>query len=311
MYWLKAIATALAVGLLQLLVLVLSIFAVALAWEWLRRVLRQLSPPPAKPPRDERVLRALRRELRQLQTYCWYLEKAEGRRRSYLGAHPYMSVDRFWPRSGGAPLHFVAQINLRDLRSKDGPQWLPGEGLLLFFVDVQAAAWAVVHEPDIKAVVPATPPVDLPRVNKKMAGYVEKAVYFRRARSWPSWERLKTPASLDEGEAARESLSIAAPPEPTHQIGGFPSCVQGDWMEWEIEMEARGIRPKDFAAWLKTPEAAALEPEVRQWRLLLQIDSDPDVGFQWVDSGTLYYWIREQDARAGDFSGVRMVAQYC
>ena len=40
-------------------------------------------------------------------------------------------------------------------------------------------------------------------------------------------------------------------------------------------------------------------------------DTDDDTGWMWGDVGTLYFWIREQDARAGDFSRVWMVFQCC
>jgi hypothetical protein len=181
----------------------------------------------------------------------------------------------------------------------------------LFFVDVQADEWAVLHEPDTKVLRAAEEPIDLPTEHKRVLRYREKPVYFSRRRSWPGYERLKTKATSDEDDAARASLQIVDRTGRVHQIGGYPDCVQGDWMEWELEMDVRGIQPKSFGDWLETPEAAALEPAVREWKLLLQLDSDEDTGFHWIDSGVLYFWIREQDARAGNFAATKLIAQFC
>ena len=36
----------------------------------------------------------------------------------------------------------------------------------------------------------------------------------------------------------------------------------------------------------------------KSWRMLLQIDSDPELKMNWWDSGPFYIFIREEDARA-------------
>ena len=40
-----------------------------------------------------------------------------------------------------------------------------------------------------------------------------------------------------------------------------------------------------------------------------QLDTDAGLKTRWGDGGRLYYWIREADARAGDFSKIQMVGQ--
>jgi uncharacterized protein YwqG len=57
------------------------------------------------------------------------------------------------------------------------------------------------------------------------------------------------------------------------------------------------------------PTPAELEA-AQDWRLLLQVDSDPGAGFDWIQNGRLYFWIREADARARDFTRVFGLAQF-
>jgi len=96
--------------------------------------------------------------------------------------------------------------------------------------------------------------------------------------------------------------------KPQHQVGGFPSPVQGDDMELECQLVSHGLYCGDNSGY-QGARATALEPGASEWRLLLQIDSDEDLGAMWGDLGKLYFWVRESEARRSDFSNVWLVLQ--
>jgi uncharacterized protein YwqG len=53
------------------------------------------------------------------------------------------------------------------------------------------------------------------------------------------------------------------------------------------------------------PDAPLAEPTANRWRLLFQLSSDDDLGCSWgIGHKRLYFWIAEDDLRAGDFSRV-------
>ena len=51
-----------------------------------------------------------------------------------------------WPRYKGRPLCCVAQLDLADVRAIAGPDWLPPDGRLLFFYELEAATWGLYTE---------------------------------------------------------------------------------------------------------------------------------------------------------------------
>jgi hypothetical protein len=72
-----------------------------------------------------------------------------------------------------------------------------------------------------------------------------------------------------------------------------------DVMELECELVTNGIT---FAQRRKEAERVEqLEPRARDWRLLLQVESDGNAKMMWGDAGRLYFWIREEDLRAARF----------
>lgn len=60
---------------------------------------------------------------------------------------------------------------------------------------------------------------------------------------------------------------------------------------------------------LEDSRSQELASGVKDWKLLIQIDSDQKSGMDWCDAGRLYYWIRTQDLLQERFDRAWMVLQ--
>lgn len=264
---------------------------------WWRRLFGMRRAPPGAEGVSPSVS-AVIAEFRAQGQACLRLA-AGGRGGSRLGGIPGMAAP--WPRYQGRALGCIAQLDLSEIRAAGGPDWLPDHGRLLFFFDVESGSWglhpqdagaaAVVHDTGEPSAMPE--PEDL-SVDARFQAY---PVSFAPAVSYPSEERLSIDWSgLNEAsvQALEDALLALAPAAPMHQIGGYPCPVQNDAMEADCDRMAKQL------GW---------PSEVGDWRLLLQLDTDDEAGMMWCDVGSLYFWIREQDARAGDFSRIWMMLQ--
>lgn len=273
---------------------------------FLRRFLGGLSGKRPKPTRDpSEVAEVVVAQLKALAQPCLRVV-AGGTGNSRLGGVPDLSAP--WPRYEGRPLSCVAQLDLAELRAAGGPDWLPAQGRLMFFYELEHGSWGLETSDAGSAVViyeagkadPAAQPADLPEDGV----FPFHQVSFFLDSSTPPEERIEvdwkgmTKAENFKVEAAIEALQ---PNEPVHQIGGFPQPVQADEMEAQCERVTQGLHPNTTAA----------GESLTDWRLLFQIDTDNDAGMMWGDTGMLYFWVREQDARAGDFSRIWMILQCC
>ena len=63
------------------------------------------------------------------------------------------------------------------------------------------------------------------------------------------------------------------------------------------------------ASGYKDPRAKELESGAKDWRLLLQIDSDDKASMMWGDSGRLYFWIRQDDLQNKRFEKTWVILQ--
>jgi uncharacterized protein YwqG len=154
----------------------------------------------------------------------------------------------------------------------------------------------VLYSPGNSDAPSSPPPACVKRLN-------ERHIAFEPHVSIPSLDWLDVDiAGANLSEAELDELAIL-PDEPfgdelQHRIGGYPSEIQNGCLRIEAERMSRGLAPPDG----QTGVAPAIDRASRQWRLLMQIDTDPDLGTRFGDGGRLYVFIRERDARAGDFS---------
>lgn len=245
---------------------------------------------------------------------CLEPTKADASVRTRIGGIPPMAGRFDWPFWRDRPLSFVAQVELAEIHTALNRDWLPSDGRLLFFYDTEQeawgfdpkdkGAWAVFFDPAAEPAPLLDPPIVLPDHGQ----FSEKKLAARASQSYPSLERLGEDLgdlSDDEWDALDNRFSA---PAPAHQIGGYPSPVQGDHMEMESQLASNGIY-LGGADGYSSPEAQALKSGAEDWILLLQVDSDDDAGIMWGDCGMLYFWIRKQDAAKRDFSKVWMILQ--
>lgn len=236
---------------------------------------------------------------------------------SHFGGSPGLPFDVEWPVKNGKKLNFLGRLSLFEISSTQPIDWLPKTGALLFFYDMEEepwgfdpkdrGSWAVLLVPDLES---QTDQYDdelkatespLPHLN----------VAFRRIDTLPSNDRESvsklefTDGELDDYIELTEAPFVDT---PKHQVSGFPAPVQGDYMELECQLVSNGLYCGDASGY-EDPRATSLTPDAANWRLLLQLDSDDELGVMWGDCGTIYFWVEEHKAKVGNFSNVWLVLQ--
>lgn len=228
-----------------------------------------------------------------------------------LGGRPDLPPNMTWPTFADRAQAFVAQVNLADLASLGADPVLPTEGLLTFFYDQyepseRGGSTVVFTEsgsPLERRAFPPTLPADSRFVPVKLipaeevsppsAGVVQLAELGLTREEWDRYVDL---------------LAIQYDvPEPIHKVLGHEDSLQESQIQaLDLECASHGLREVSYY----DLRVRALKSSAREWRLLLQIDSDPTVGGN-LDSGArLYYWIRSSALSARRFDQARLIIQF-
>lgn len=236
---------------------------------------------------------------------------------SYLGGQPPQFPAFKWPEHKGRPMGFLACIDLSQL--PDALDWLPKAGKLLFFYDMEEQPWGfdpsdrggwfVIH---VTGTLETDGPMATvpPNLNPEHL-LKSKRIRFVTANLPPTWEDDAL-SSLNLTDAEENTLmewrSSLCGEGPLHLMGGYPDPVQTAQMALECQLVSNGLYCGDATGY-QDPRAKQLADSAKDWQLLLQMDSDDDLGVMWGDVGSIYFWIRADDAKQGHFDRAWLILQ--
>jgi uncharacterized protein YwqG len=258
----------------------------------------------------------LKPRVANLATPAVRLVKTTDHKKSKIGGKPITTtVDFSWPHSNAKPMAFLVQLDLAEITSANEFDWLPTDGSLLFFYDLEEMVWGfdpkdrdkwqVIYQSEAKVEIEF--PQDMAQDSKISEIYLKaQRENVLPHEDCPEIERLDL--SDEEVDAYCEFKDSFADLIPLHQVGGFPAPVQNNTMELECQLASNGVYVGDPEGY-QSKEAKQLESGAKDWRLLFQFDSDDDIGVMWGDCGMLYFWVREQEARDKNFENAWLILQ--
>ncbi|SFC49932.1 Uncharacterized protein YwqG [Flexibacter flexilis DSM 6793] len=216
---------------------------------------------------------------------------------SKFGGVPYLPVDAAYPTNAeGQPLAFVAQINLEEMPAL--PDW-PSKGILLFFIDskdnllglnfdnrTDQNGFKILYFNEIEqdsgkllATLPADAPVFVEKESRITFEQKEAPVstgdcHFEQLIGESIYDFVDKFEDPDEAEQQYKDLAQQA----GHKLGGYPDFAQED-PRYESEESAEYV-------------------------LLFQADTDGNIGLMWGDMGVANFFIKPEDLKAANFTGV-------
>ncbi|MCT6922885.1 YwqG family protein [Metasolibacillus sp.] len=266
----------------------------------------------------DRILQFAKNSIRAIATPTIENEIQIGQ--SKIGGAPDVPTDFIWPQTNDQhPLYFLCQLNLAEIKPFDSSNLLPAKGLLSFFYDAERQPWGydpnnydgfrVVHFTEEKLQRMEQPSILRERIDSAI-------LHFKNEWTLPDWEspdgQILTDLLTEEQEEAYNDFLFdwvdeEETEQTTHRIDGHPNTIQGD-MYLQCQLVTNGLYCGDSTGY-EHPLRKELEPQAKDWRLLLQLDSEDDLGYMWGDSGKLYFWIREQDCQNKAFDKVWTILQ--
>lgn len=191
---------------------------------------------------------------------------------SRMGVAPDLPPGVPWPENKGRPVEFLAQIDFAAVAGACALPGFPDSGWVALFRDLKAAyegdyeddgQWRWLHfdcSPDmlVRTAHPGEP--------EETFNFCE--VTFEPELCLPGdiTDRFETGDEAADEEAYEyfDNTLWDVSRGPFHRLGGPPMLIQSD--------------QGDYAG----------------WELLMQIDSDDEVGWMWGDMGRIYYWVKRK-----------------
>jgi uncharacterized protein YwqG/predicted DNA-binding WGR domain protein len=246
---------------------------------------------------------------------------------SKLGGRPDLPPDLSWPIGKVAgreiALPFIAQFDATPLwRAYMGPGaqggLLPNFGMLYFFYNMadygkdylSPENWRVLYTPSHgkDKLAPSEPPLPIP----PHLEYKTRAAKFQTEATLPNIETsyigltgnadAKVELTQEEWDAYAELRYELRSNQTIHQMMGHADDVQ----PYALENSYESVRDTFFSDGRAFKDLTRKEQsgELFRGRLLLQIDTDKNMNMTFGRGGRLFFFIRDKDLIAKDFSKV-------
>lgn len=246
---------------------------------------------------------------------------------SKFGGCPDLPGDVAWFRRERAniPLSFIGQVNLAEIAPFDLEHKLPECGMLYFFYDCSVApdgmpwgfapedsdGWRVYfYDGDMSALSRKAPPADL-KENENGMLFGTSGMHFEAVAELPSTESdLTNGLDVPDDEELQDRYwqwLDEHTPELSNKLLGHVDNVQGG-MELECEYVTHGNNCGTSDGY-RIGKSEGLDKKAAHWNLLLQVDSNENIGMMWCDAGRLYFWITDEDLANRAFENCWMVLQ--
>ncbi|MEW7289198.1 YwqG family protein [Aquimarina sp. 2304DJ70-9] len=242
---------------------------------------------------------------------------------SIIGGTPVATNGFKWPLNlDGEHLSFIAQINLEDITPLDRRGVLPGHGMLYFFYDAfyqpsgykneHQNSWKVIYEEIKPLKMVKTPyPQDLLIRNNQITSVFEKLIFhefeidFHSEYTVPPYESEFVKSlhlDFDDLWKYEQFYFKQVNQKPRYRMLGFPDrkMVNTDMIAiCRLTGNDMDHYPLGNSGY-NLPEPIDKNEE---WILLLQMDSDLEVGMAWggEEMGRIYFWIRKLDLLQKNF----------
>lgn len=182
------------------------------------------------------------------------------------------------------PLHFLAQLNFQEMPALEG---FPEKGLLQFYISPRGLFGQDHKRPTAQD------------------GF--RVLYFEEPPQPPylPLENLQTPKGFvlrDKATPLRFELAVMplSASDYRFEAWNFDDCEAEDYFEL---VSGEGHRVGGYPGFTQEDPRGS-RPDLQDYELLFQLDSDPEMDLMWGDAGVANFFIRAEALRRRDFSDI-------
>lgn len=210
---------------------------------------------------------------------------------SKFGGAPDLPLKFEWPSWDNKPLDFLAQINLQQIAPYDVESIFPNNGLLSFFVSVEGERWCVQWFDDFDFLKRSTIQHRslsqtcsiIPSFHLELLHFSERA--FCEISGWEhNWDEFYK--LLDLSKQFYPTFS----PDYMNKMLGYAQGTDGIIEPPEYDENGKKLSPP---------------PQLLDWHVLLQVDSDFTLDVCWCDAGIIHCMISKQALATRRFEKAR------